>query len=104
MVKHHKKKHNKKKSSSSSPSSNSVQQANAQQNHQAHNSQQTAQSNDQGSQNQNGEQVYTAHPSQGGTIYQTNGNAGSFQGDPDTIANTQRLMEQSAQRIANGQQ
>lgn len=31
-------------------------------------------------------------------------NAGSFQGDPDTIAETQIKMEQAAQRIQNGQQ
>lgn len=65
---------------------------------------QANQSNNQTQSSNNGEQVYTAHPSQGGTIYQTNGNAGSFQGDPDTIANTQNKMEQAAERIANGQQ
>lgn len=65
---------------------------------------QANQSNNQTQSSNNGEQVYTVHTSQGGTIYQTNGNAGSFQGDPDTIANTQNKMEQAAERIANGQQ
>ena len=36
--------------------------------------------------------VVTAHPSQGGTIYQTGGDSNSFQGDPDTIATTQSLQ------------
>lgn len=80
---------------------NGNQQATAQSNN---NSQQQRQPQSEPTNQGNGEQVYTAHPSQGGTIYQTNGNAGSFQGDPDTIAETQIKMEQAAQRIQNGQQ
>lgn len=62
------------------------------------NNQQTTQSSNANNQsvNSNGEQVYTAHPSQGGTIYQTNGNAGSFQGDPNTITRTQQIQESIA--------
>ena len=100
VAKHHKKQ-NKTKSESSSLSQQQSQSY-------VEGQEQTQQSNtnqvQQGQSSSNGEQVYTAHPSQGGTIYQTNGNAGSFQGDPDTIANTQNKMEQAAERIANGQQ
>ena len=84
--------------------SNGGQQATAQSNNGGNDGQQQAQPQSESTSQGNGEQVYTAHPSQGGTIYQTNGNAGSFQGDPDAIAETQIKMEQAAQRIQNGQQ
>ena len=120
VVKHHKNhkqankaSHKNKQSSSSSSQATANNNATSQQGNNG-NQQATAQSNNNGQQQRqpqseptnqgNGEQVYTAHPSQGGTIYQTNGNAGSFQGDPDTIAETQIKMEQAAQRIQNGQQ
>ena len=118
VVKHHKSHKNKQTSSSSNGSSQAV--TSSASNQQSSNAQQeTVQSNNGGNSNNSGqqqaqpqsgqsdnsgEQVYTAHPSQGGTIYQTNGDAGSFQGDPDTIAETQIKMEQAAQRIENGQQ
>lgn len=47
-----------------------------------------------------GEKVYVAHPSQGGTIYQTGNDTGSFEGDPDVIAQTQQMQESIAK--ANG--
>lgn len=98
MKKHHKQSSSQKKSSSSSESVASSQQAQGQPQNNAQVSQATT------GYSSNNEEVYTAHPSQGGTIYQTNGNAGSFQGDPDTIAATQIKMQQAADRIANGQQ
>lgn len=115
VVKHHKshKKVTKKNKQSSSSSSSQVATSSTS-NQQSNNTQQSTTQSTNGGQQQvqpqsgqsdnSGEQVYTAHPSQGGTIYQTNGDAGSFQGDPDTIANTQIKMEQAAQRIENGQQ
>ena len=115
VVKHHKshKKVTKKNKQSSSSSSSQVATSSTS-NQQSNNTQQSTTQSTNGGQQQvqpqsgqsdnSGEQVYTAHPSQSGTIYQTNGDAGSFQGDPDTIANTQIKMEQAAQRIENGQQ
>lgn len=100
VVKHHKHSGSQKKSSSNSESAASNQQAQTQS--QSQNNVQTSQAAPNAG--ANNEEVYTAHPSQGGTIYQTNGNAGSFQGDPDTIAATQIKMQQAADRIANSQQ
>lgn len=45
-------------------------------------------------------QTYTAQPSQGGTIYQTGNDTGSFADDPDVIADTQQIQESLAK--ANG--
>lgn len=45
-------------------------------------------------------ETYSANPTQGGTIYQTDNDSGSFAGDPDVIADTQRIQESLAR--ANG--
>lgn len=105
-VKHHKKATQTAKTQSSSSSSSAAISSSSQQIAQTGNAsvQQSTTNTSNASQINNNEQVYTAHPSQGGTIYQTNGNTGSFQGDPDTIAATQIKMQQAAERIANGQQ
>lgn len=51
-------------------------------------------SDDQVSDSNDDDQIDTAQPSQGGTIYQTNNDDEGFKGDPDAIADTQqRMME-----------
>lgn len=54
----------------------------------------------QASSSSSSDQTYTAQPSQGGTIYQTGNDTGSFAGDPDVIADTQQIQESIAK--ANG--
>lgn len=49
-------------------------------------------SDDQVSDSNDDDQVDTAQPSQGGTIYQTNNDGDGFKGDPDAIADTQQRM------------
>lgn len=49
-------------------------------------------SGDQASGSDDADQIDTAQPSQGGTIYQTNNDNGGFKGDPDVIADTQQKM------------
>lgn len=49
-------------------------------------------SDDQASKSNDDDQVDTAQPSQGGTIYQTNNDGDGFKGDPDAIADTQQRM------------
>lgn len=51
-------------------------------------------SDDQALESNGTDQVDTAQPSQGGTIYQTDNDGDGFKGDPDAIADTQqRMME-----------
>lgn len=49
-------------------------------------------SDDQASEANDDDQIDTAQPSQGGTIYQTNNDDDGFKGDPDAIADTQQRM------------
>lgn len=49
-------------------------------------------SGDQASEPNDDDQIDTAQPSQGGTIYQTNNDGDGFKGDPDAIADTQQRM------------
>ena len=49
-------------------------------------------SDDQASEANNDDQIDTAQPSQGGTIYQTDNDGDGFKGDPDAIADTQERM------------
>jgi hypothetical protein len=49
-------------------------------------------SDDQASDSDDADQVDTAQPSQGGTIYQTDNDGDGFKGDPDAIADTQQRM------------
>lgn len=49
-------------------------------------------SDDQVSEANDDDQIDTAQPSQGGTIYQTNNDGDGFKGDPDAIADTQQRM------------
>ena len=49
-------------------------------------------SDDQTSGSDDTDQIDTAQPSQGGTIYQTDNDGDGFKGDPDAIADTQQRM------------
>lgn len=49
-------------------------------------------SDDQVPETNDDDQIDTAQPSQGGTIYQTNNDGDGFKGDPDAIADTQQRM------------
>lgn len=49
-------------------------------------------SDDQAPESDDDDQVDTAQPSQGGTIYQTDNDGDGFKGDPDAIADTQQRM------------
>lgn len=49
-------------------------------------------SGDQASEANGDDQIDTAQPSQGGTIYQTNNDGEGFKGDPDVVADTQQRM------------
>lgn len=49
-------------------------------------------SGDQASGSDDADQIDTAQPSQGGTIYQTDNDGDGFKGDPDAIADTQQRM------------
>ena len=59
---------------------------------QSDNSGQAPVSDDQVSDSNDDDQIDTAQPSQGGTIYQTNNDDEGFKGDPDVIADTQQRM------------
>lgn len=59
---------------------------------QSGNSDQAPVSDDQVSDLNDADQVDTAQPSQGGTIYQTDNDGDGFKGDPDAIADTQQRM------------
>lgn len=55
---------------------------------------QTPVNDDQASGSDDTDQIDTAQPAQGGTIYQTDNDGDGFKGDPDAIADTQqRMME-----------
>lgn len=53
---------------------------------------QTSVNDDQASDSNDADQIDTAQPSQGGTIYQTDNDGDGFKGDPDAIADTQQRM------------
>ena len=59
---------------------------------QSDNSDQAPVNDDQVSDSNDTDQVDTAQPSQGGTIYQTDNDGDGFKGDPDAIADTQQRM------------
>ena len=59
---------------------------------QSGNSDQAPVSDDQVSDLDDADQVDTAQPSQGETIYQTDNDGDGFKGDPDAIADTQQRM------------
>lgn len=83
-----------KRSNASQPAAQSNEAAQAKKAVQSDNSSdaQAQASDDQASEANNDDQIDTAQPSQGGTIYQTDNDGDGFKGDPDAIADTQERM------------
>ena len=83
-----------KRSNASQPAAQSSEAAQTKSTVQSDGSDQTPVSDDQASKSNGDDQIDTAQPSQGGTIYQTDNDGDGFKGDPDAIADTQqRMME-----------
>lgn len=81
-----------KRSNASQPAAQSSEAAQTKSAVQSDDSGQTPVSDDQVSDSNDDDQVDTAQPSQGGTIYQTNNDGDGFKGDPDAVADTQQRM------------
>lgn len=81
-----------KRSNASQPAAQSSETAQTKSTVQSDDSGQTPVSDDQASKSNDDDQIDTAQPSQGGTIYQTNNDGDGFKGDPDAIADTQQRM------------
>lgn len=81
-----------KRANASQPAAQSNEAAQTKSAVQSGNSDQAPVSDDQVSDLNDADQVDTAQPSQGGTIYQTDNDGDGFKGDPDAIADTQQRM------------
>ena len=81
-----------KRANASQPAAQSNEAAQTKSTVQSGNSDQAPVSDDQVSDLNDTDQVDTARPSQGGTIYQTDNDGDGFKGDPDAIADTQQRM------------
>lgn len=81
-----------KRANASQPAAQSNEAAQTKSAVQSGNSDQAPVSDDQASDSDDTDQIDTAQPSQGGTIYQTNNDGDGFKGDPDAIADTQQRM------------
>ena len=81
-----------KRSNASQPAAQSNTDSQTKSTVQSDNSGQAPVSDDQVSNSNDDDQIDTAQPSQGGTIYQTNNDGDGFKGDPDAIADTQQRM------------
>ena len=81
-----------KRANASQPAAQSNEAAQTKSAVQSGNSDQAPVSDDQVSDLNDTDQVDTAQPSQGGTIYQTDNDGDGFKGDPDAIADTQQRM------------
>ena len=81
-----------KRSNASQPAAQSSETAQTKSTVQSDSSGQAPVSDDQAPEANNDDQIDTAQPSQGGTIYQTDNDGDGFKGDPDAIADTQQRM------------